>query len=201
MDVFDMEINKPVGGQENKEKYLRGQLQKLKLNFNSHRGFYSYYRSGETGLDSTYFLRTKDLTDLQNPRSIDSDPNFSTSHDYLVTRLLADKMLEERLDALLFRQDNLIPGKTATIPPVLVWTASKAGLVELIYSFQSTGVFNNGRVGIRDIALGFEKLFGVELGNYYQVFNEIRLRKKGRSQLLEQLKKGLELKMDQLDER
>jgi RteC protein len=192
IDVYDMEINRPVGGAEIFETYNKAQLQKLNLNYSSHTAFYNYYRSGETFLDESYFLRKNKKLYLLTHHAIDSDTDFSTSHDFLVTRYLADNMLAEYINPVT---------KTNRIKSDLAWTASKAGLVEIIYAFQSSGVFNNGQAGIKEIAMIFEKMFGVELGNYYQVFNEIRLRKKGRAQLLDQLKKGLEGKMAELDER
>jgi RteC protein len=197
IDVYDMEVNRPVGGAEIFETYNKVQLQKLNLNFSGHAAFYNYYRSGENFLDESYFLRKNKGLFLNDPHAIDNDHDFSTGYDFLVTRYLADNMLAEYIGNL--RLDPV--AKTKDIKSDLAWTASKAGLVEIIYAFQSGGVFNNGQAGIKEIAMIFEKFFGVELGNYYQVFNEIRLRKKGRAQLLDQLKKGLEGKMDELDER
>ena len=81
------------------------------------------------------------------------------------------------------------------------WTASKADMIELIYSLQAGGVFNNGKTGIKEIAESFQKLFQVDLGNYYNVFNEIRLRKKNRTALLDHLREKVIQKMDSLDEK
>ena len=45
----------------------------------------------------------------------------------------------------------------------------------------------------------FSHYFQVDLGNFYHVFNEIRLRKKNRTQLLDLLKEKVVAKMDELD--
>jgi hypothetical protein len=44
------------------------------------------------------------------------------------------------------------------------------------------------------------KIFQVELGNHYHCFNEIRLRKKNRTALLDHLQEKVLQKMDGLDE-
>ena len=41
----------------------------------------------------------------------------------------------------------------------------------------------------------------MDLGNYYNVFNEIRLRKKNRTSLLDHMREKIIQKMDALDER
>jgi hypothetical protein len=176
--VLEIELNRPIGSKKALEKYLRLHLLRLKLSYEAHAGFYSYYRSGETGMDDRYFLRENNSFSLHNPRSVDSDPQFTTSHDWPVTQLMAGERLQQFLNQSIASPDNpLIHVKENTNDkPLLQWTASKAALVELIYAFQSQGVFNNGQAGIREIALHFEKLFGIGLGNFYNVFNEIRLR-------------------------
>ena len=45
----------------------------------------------------------------------------------------------------------------------------------------------------------FEKLFGMKLGNYYHIFNEIRLKKKNRTSLFDLLREKHIYKMDIMD--
>ena len=184
------------------EKYLRKQLEKLHQFFTSNSGFYMYVRSGETLLDDIYFVRDK-LDDYSaNPHCVDSDRSFTTSHDYLVARILANEMLQDYLNReISFLDEHSTASPTPSPAFPLQWTASKAGLVELIYALQSGGVYNNGNAEIKEIADCFGKLFQVDLGNYYHTFNEIRLRKKSRTQLLDQLKEKVVKKMDEMDER
>jgi RteC protein len=108
----------------------------------------------------------------------------------------------ERLEAHCFSQNKKINNSddSLSLPP-FQWTASKANLIELIYALQSAGVFNNGLIGIKKIAETFEKLFQIDLGNYYHVFNEMRLRKKNRTTLLDHLKEKIIQKMDTMDEK
>jgi predicted nucleic acid-binding protein len=69
----------------------------------------------------------------------------------------------------------------------LRWTASKASVVELVYALYAGAVYNNRLAEIKEIAETFEQLFQVDHCNYYHVFNEIRLRKKNRTSLLDLL--------------
>jgi hypothetical protein len=114
-----------------------------------------------------------------------------------------DKLIEGYAE-LLKRIEELekrFPEKEVASLMPFQWTGSKAALIELIYALQSGGVLNNGMASIKEIAENFEKIFQVELGNYYHCFNEIRLRKKNRTALLDHLREKVLQKMDGLDER
>jgi hypothetical protein len=82
----------------------------------------------------------------------------------------------------------------------MVWTAPKIYLIELIYALQCTGVFNNSASDIREITSFFEQTFSVDLGNVYNSFSEMRLRKKNRSSFLDLLKDRLIQRMDEADD-
>ncbi len=109
----------------------------------------------------------------------------------------------ERLEKYCFSKSvsgpSANPNAIVLLP--LSWTASKADLIELINSLQAGGAFNNGKTGIKEIAETFQKLFQIDLGNYYNVFNEIRLRKKNRTAFLDHIREKLIRKMDSLDEK
>jgi len=97
--------------------------------------------------------------------------------------------------------EKRFPKPEADPLPSFQWTDSKAALTELIYALQYGGVLNNGLIGVKEIAEKFEQIFQVELGNYYHCFNEIRLRKKNRTALLDHLREKVLQKMAGLDGR
>ena len=132
--------------------------------------------------------------------TVDLNPKFTTLKDRLVAEIHANDLLERTIHRLIYLHTTL-SGNPEKGLPNLQWTASRAGLVELIYALQSGGVYNQGQIGIRELADGFQQLFKVDLGNYYHVFNEIRLRKKNRTVLLDHLREQFILKMDKLDEK
>ena len=72
-------------------------------------------------------------------------------------------------------------------------------MIELIFALQSSGVLNSGQIEIKELAEMFEKLFGMKLGNYYHIFNEIRLKKKNRTSLFDLLREKHIYKMDMMD--
>jgi hypothetical protein len=198
--IYNAELHMPEGLIETKEKYIRNQLMATEINFSNNLAFCLYYKSGEIFLDAIYFLRKNNSDSLKSEK----DENFSTTHDFTVAKIIADKRLQLYFYKSLSELNNNSekPKQVSEISQTsLKWTAAKAGLVELIYAMQSAAVYNNGNAGVKEIAESFEKLFHVDLGNYYNVFNEIRLRKKSRAQLLDHLKERLIEKMDSLDEK
>jgi hypothetical protein len=67
----------------------------------------------------------------------------------------------------------------------LKWTGTIAGLTELMYPLVK--YINHGTVHVKDIAIGFQQLFNVDLGNYSRTIQEIMRRKRGDSHFLLQL--------------
>ena len=187
----------PIGGEDNLRKYYKKQLKNLKTFYELHIGFYEYLRGSYEYLDKLYFLRAgRNLEEFAN--SLDLNPKFTTLKDRLIGEIYANEQLENYIRRLL----SLLLKETGSQGHSnLRWTGSRAGLVELIYALQSGGVYNNGQVGIKELADHFQHLFKVDLGNYYHVFNELRLRKKNRTALLDHLRERVIWKMDALDEK
>jgi len=183
----------------NLKKYYKKRLKNLKVFYELHTGFYEYLRGNYEYLDNLYFLRSGRKFE-ESANSMDLNPKYSTLKDRLVSEIYANDLLECYLHRLLSLPLK-IPGRAAEGPANLRWTGSRAGLVELIYALQSGGVYNNGQIGIKELADSFQHLFHVDLGNYYHVFNELRLRKKNRTALLDHLRERVIRKMDTMDEK
>ncbi|RRN76341.1 tetracycline regulation of excision, RteC, partial [Pseudoxanthomonas sp. SGD-10] len=83
----------------------------------------------------------------------------------------------------------------------LKWTGSKVALIELIYALHYQNVFDNGNNDIREVAQYFESVFGINLGNFYQTYLELRNRKMNRTKFLDTLRDILIKKMDEQDEK
>ena len=187
--VYEIELQRPVGGRKHDSRFLKKRLKRLHDFFESHSDFYKYYRSGQTESDDSFFVKT-------------ANPLFSTGHDGIVAEIIANDMIKHYLvKSLKFRLLQNRDDAQSAVHTRLQWTASKTGLVELIYALQSGGVFNNGNAMIHEIASVFQEQFGVDLVNYYHTFNEIRLRKKNRTAMLETIREKLVRKMDELDEK
>ena len=93
--ILNIESRRPVGSREIHEIYLRQELEKLTFFFNNHLEFYQYYRMNSTYLDEKYFIRGKeDLNLYQDTLMNYVDPDFSTSHDYMVSEIIANDRLK-----------------------------------------------------------------------------------------------------------
>ena len=62
-------------------------------------------------------------------------------------------------------------------------------------------VFDNGNNDIREVAKYFESAFGIDLGNFYQTYLELRNRKMNRTKFLDALREELIRRMDEQDEK
>jgi RteC protein len=204
LKIYKIESRKPNGSNEIRRKYLLHELDKLKHYFDSNLDFYRYYRTQSNYLDHKYFLRGKyDIRLTVDSFYFEADERFSTSHDFKVAKILAhDRLqvyLEEELNYLDRKETNMISQDAPKVK--LYWTESKTALIELIYALHSHGAFENGRADIKDIAASFEYLFGVELGDYYRTYLEIRVRKMGRTKFIDSLKHSLIKRMDEADDK
>lgn len=93
--ILNIESCRPVGSHEIQIGYLQGELKKLTLFFDDHLDFYQYYRMNSTYLDDKYFIRgQEDLNLYQDTLMIYVDPDFSTSHDYMVSEVIANDRLK-----------------------------------------------------------------------------------------------------------
>lgn len=108
--ILNIESCKPVGSREMQVGYLQGELNKLTLFFDNHLEFYQYYRMDSTYLDNKYFIRGKeDLNLYQDTLMNYVDPDFSTSHDYMVSEIIAN----DRLKVFLSTEIEALSIKTA----------------------------------------------------------------------------------------
>ncbi|MAE84403.1 MAG: tetracycline regulation of excision, RteC [Flammeovirgaceae bacterium] len=205
LSVFNIETNKPNGGIKVKRKYYQIQLDKLKQYFDNNLEFYRYYRTQSNYLDHKYFVRGKqDIRLTLDSFFFETDPNFSTSHDFKVSNILANDLLNVYLEDELNKLSmNDITNHKSYLEPKgkISWTESKVALIELMYGLHSRGVFNNGTADLKEIALFFEEVFGMELGQYHRTFLEIRIRKTGRTKFINSLQDSLIRRMDEADDK
>jgi len=144
--------------------------------------FYHYCLSGRTDRDAHYFTRNG------------SNPSGNThTYDHQLAMILANEQIREFLVERLNR--------SLTALPALIWTGSKTDLIELIYALQAAAVFNNGEAQINTIAQAFQRSFGLDLGDIYRTFQDIRIRKKSQTPFLERLTLKLVNRISELDGR
>ena len=196
--IYKIETKKPTETKAIK-KYLNIELKKIKRYFDNNLDFYKYYRTGNSSLDNKLFVRNNhDIKLCLDTYYLQTDHNFSTSHDYKVAKVIANDLIQVYIEDQL---DNTSKTEKSVSLHKLKWTGSKTALTELIYALYSQGVFDNGSSDIREIAKYFESIFNTELGNFYQTFLELRTRKMNRTKFLDALREGLIKKMDEQDEK
>jgi len=201
--ICKFENSRPIGSDTVQKEFTLKQLDLLKDYFDKNIDFYRYYRAHRTDLDKHYFLRCQpDLEMYFDSFYFERDPKFSTGFDLKVATILANDMLSDYLNAELVKED--VPNahqfdNTNTQKVKAKWTGSKVALIELIYAFHTSKCINNGKSDLKRMTSYVENLFGIDLGDVYRTFIEIRGRKGSRVQCLDDLRKKLIARMDEVD--
>ena len=190
--LVSIKIREPLGSNDELLEFYNIELRHVQKFVNENPEFYRYCLSNATHLDDKYFVREHNA--IVDP---DVDGLFSTGYDSKLAMLLANQMVKEHLLACIKKTSNDFSESSQS---TLTWTGPKTALIELIYALQSTETFNNGKADLKLIATSFESIFNVSLGNYYRVFQEIRIRKSGKTNFLDQLKNKFLQRMDESDQ-
>ena len=158
---------------------------------NENKNFYNYCNKKATFLDYKYFVRNKH--DIKNGLPLelyDFDENFTTSHDGILSKIIAykelEKFLSHRITKSSFERES-IPEKVS----LLSWSASKSALIELLYALHQTKCFNSGNIEFSEIVHTAERVLNIKLGNFYKTIGEIKARKNGRTKFLQLLNDNL----------
>lgn len=197
INVYNFIMQKPLGGDEILKEYINYELTDLKRFFDHNHAFYQYYRSASTQMDQFYFTRGGfdvyvELEDFEE------DDLYSTSHDYKLSKIMANEKYQDYLNLELqkiLNRDELPVENKMDLP--LTWTFNKTDLVELIYALVALGVFNNGNSEIKMVVSFFQTVFQVDLGSYYHKYTDITRRKKERTSFLDKLKIALLKRIDE----
>lgn len=172
--LFDS-FKDPKSRQANYDKVLQ-QLERYAL---KNKDLYEYLLTNGTYLDEHYFTRGK-----RSIKSLNDDETFSTDYDDKIARMLANDLIKDSIQELIKKCHE----SQSHHSPTLVWTGSKTDLIELIYALHASNVFNDGTADIRALATTFQDIFNVSLGNYYRTFQDIRIRKSGQANFLDQMR-------------
>ena len=202
--VVNIQSHVPLATLNEIRSYYLNELKKINDYIETNHEFVTYYRSQATYFDEIYFLRQEpDSWLLMNFENYETDLKFTTIYDHKISKIMAFELLSEFIKTKLAKleiQNDISGGQKAVNASNLNWTASKVSLVELLYALQSAGSCNHGNIDLKQLAVHFENLFNIDLGNYYRVFQEMRIRKLNRTTFLDQLKDKLTQRMDDADE-
>lgn len=202
--AFEMVSHLPFSSVSEIKNFYLKESEKISAYLNDNKEFYSYYRAHSTLFDEVYFLRKEpESWLLLNFDDYETDLNFTTIYDHKLSKILAFESLSEFIKESIANLDNkglneFNDGQNKK--DKITWTGSKVSLIELLYALQSGGLINRGTIDVKSLAINFENYFHIDLGNYYRVFQEIRIRKASRTAFLDQLKEKLVERMDNSDE-
>lgn len=196
--VLAIEASKPYADPQALQSYYENERSNLLYFYNEQREFISYYRRKSTYLDKKYFVRFKfDFKLKLSPELYSYDEEFSTSHDHIVSQILANDLLDHylsnKINSKEVRENSIAHIKN------LEWTAPKVALIELLYALHQTKCFNGGHSDLAEIFRWAENSLHINLGNYHKTLGEIRLRKTERTKFLSLLQKNLDHYLDNLD--
>ncbi len=196
--IYKIETKKPYGSKPIK-KYFNEELKKLKRYFDNNLEFYKYYRTNNSFIDDKLFIRGKhDIKLSLDTVYFETDHRFSTTHDYKVAKIMANDLIQVYIEDQLH---NTVYKDKSTELPILNWTGSKTALIELIYALHTQGALDNGNSDIKVIAKTFERIFNIDLGDFYHTFMELKSRKINRTKFLDSLRDTLIRKMEEEDEK
>jgi hypothetical protein len=189
--LFKIQLFEAYHVSEARLKYHQRQLFKLQTFISRHHGFYQYILCKSDHMDDKYFIRVN-----TSKRCGVIDERFSTHKDILLAKILCNENLKDYVLKAIQRIETPSP---AAIAPTLRWTGSKTDLVELIYALNAAGVFNKASADVKQIAQAFEQVFSITLGNYYRVFQDIRLRKTNQMKFIDAMRSALSNRIAESD--
>lgn len=185
--ILEIEAARPNAGQHILKEYYESELRNLKAFVDDCSDFYSYYRRKATYMDEKYFVRRQfDITMGLDANRYSYDERFTTSHDGLVARIMANDRIEHYLLSAVACIEGYFFEKFSEKSP-LTWTAPKSALVELLYALHLMHCFNGGSADLSETVKVIEKSFNIDLGNFYKTLHEVKSRKTGRTKFLQAL--------------
>jgi len=199
LEKYNIETSIPAGDAQMLKNFYKDELKAVQRFFRHIYFHYQYYRLGATELDELYFVRGVEVQSVLIPEVPEPDPEFSTSCDYLFSKIKAYELLQDYLLKALTKLDpslNNIPPDEKEIPE-LKWTGDKINLVEVIYGLYFTGQLNNGNADISVIIRFMEKHLQIDLSRTYRDFLDIRNRKStSPTRYIEQMRESIHKRVD-----
>jgi hypothetical protein len=194
INIHNFLLQKPTGGESIQQDYIKMHLFELKTFFDHNRAFYSYYRSGMTQMDGIYYTRGgfdvhAELEDFEE------DEQYSTSHDYKLSKIIANEKFQDYLNLELARigNEDLVALNGQKIFPFNhpQWTASQTDAAELLYALQTSCAVNNGNIEIAELVAIWEFVFQMEINEPYHKLLDVAKRQKEMFVFLTRLRNSL----------
>lgn len=177
--------------------FYKKRMQSIHLQMENYQHIYMYFRTRRTTDDDRLFLRSAGYAHLFPEDTSEIDPSFTTATSTAFAKIIAWEKLLQYLIASIdsLQHENPIENGGSRIR----WTHSKVALIELAYALHSCKAVNLGKADVKQVVRTLETAFNIDLGNFYRVFQSIRIRQAGRTAFIDELKLLLEKRMDETD--
>lgn len=97
----------PSGSTAQAHYFWKMEDRRIERFFARHREFVQYYEKGETEMDELYFLREfGDGTNLECARVYDLDEQTSSSHDWILSRMIALNKYRQDVKSAIYRLEH-----------------------------------------------------------------------------------------------
>ena len=193
IQVFEYYKLRPKGSLKAKKVFLNGCLDKASSMITEHCELGNYYLMGATHLDEHYFLKQNFNPKLHSGLKFPSDPEFSSPADPTLSCLLAAERCVQFIKNELYSLKNPKLDPSWEFMKTIDWNKSKTDLVELIYALHASKSVNGE---LKDLIQLAEKAFNIDLGNFYRIYTDIKLRKNPTTHI-DELKQSLNHKIYQ----
>ncbi|WP_370089983.1 RteC domain-containing protein [Ekhidna sp.] len=187
LEVLNYYKERPRGSKKLKGQHINECMEKASSFMIKHCEFRNYMNMQSDHLDELYFTNRDYCPKLHGSFEYPSDPDFSSPVDPTLSCLIAaDRYMQ-------FLKDQKFTLKNPSLDPswdsqkTLDWHGSKTDLVELIYALHAAGKLKGD---LKHSFLVMEKALNVDVGNYYRLYTDIKLKKNPNS-LLDVLKTSL----------
>lgn len=192
MKLYKIETKLPMSSTDVKIRYYNEEIKKLDNYANNNREFCNYVRSELTYMDHLYFTRGNKPPELfTSYHQIEIGYEFTTSHGWVLARILANKRLYDYLSKKIRQLENNYAMLDNLLKP-LPWEGSKINMVVLMYGLIETGQL---KCDINTLAKRFQKVFDIELKDTYRIWADVKIRKKEMFPWLREMIEKLEEKV------
>lgn len=200
VEFIQIELHTPlVTEKKDLIKYYKRISRHYQLIIERNLGFLEYIRSRLTTNDNLLFVRSEESEDIFHTDILHHEDNFSTPASNELAKIIAYEKVINQLAERIEQLKSGNEGYYSVHQFDLVWTGTKVALTELAYALQASTAINMGKADIRQVVSALEHIFNIDTGNFYRVFQNIRVRQSGRTAFLDELIANLTAKMDELD--
>lgn len=187
IELFNYYKAYPKGSLKVKKQHINNQLDISSSFIVSHYELYHYVELGSSHLDDVYFKKVDYDLKVHGGLLYPQDNSFSSPAEPTLSRLLCAVRFTQFLKNELYALKNPTLDPTWEFTRNLNWNGSKTDLIELVYALTATDAID---AELKDTIQLLEKIFNIDLGNFYRTYTDIKL-KRNPASFLDELKTNL----------